>query len=407
MSGPAADSFAQEIVHGFGPVILYQNKRSAAMLTIKEVKTGSDLKKFVKFPHSLYSKSPYWVPPLIFDEMNTLRQDKNPAYEYCEAKLWLAYKDGKIVGRIAGIINHEFIKKWGQKNARFGWVDFIDDEEVSALLFRTVEEWAKSKGIERVHGPLGFCDMDREGMLIEGFEEMSMLITNYNYPYYPVHLEKNGYVKDIDWMEYEVKVPDEIPEKVARINDAVLKRLNLKILDAKKSKDFLPYVKGVFNLLNEAYKDLYGVVPLTEKQIEAYTKQYFGFISPDYVRIILDANNEVAAFGIAMPSLSRAMQKSSGRLFPFGFIHVLRALKKNDCIDLYLVAVRPELQSKGINALLLTDINKAALKNGIRKAETGPELESNTKVQALWKHYETRQHKRRRCYIKQIVEGKP
>lgn len=372
------------------------------MLEIREVKTKGELKKFVKFPHGLYSKSPYWVPPLIFDEMGTLRQDTNPAFEYCEAKLWLAFKDGRIAGRIAGIINHKFVEKWGEKNARFGWVDFIDDADVSALLFRTVEEWAKSNGMEHVHGPLGFCDMDREGMLVEGFDELSMLITNYNYPYYPGHLEKNGYAKDIDWLEYEVKVPEGIPEKVARINDAVLKRLNLRILDAKKPKELVPYIKEIFQLVNEAYKDLYGVVPLTDRQVEAYTKQYFGFINVDYVRVILDENNKVAAFGIAMPSLSKAMRKSRGRLLPFGFMHILRALKKNDCIDLYLVAVRPELQSKGINALLLTDINKSAIKNGILKAETGPELESNTKVQALWKHYETRQHKRRRCYIKHV-----
>ncbi|NJD01053.1 MAG: hypothetical protein FIA99_00275, partial [Ruminiclostridium sp.] len=305
------------------------------MLEIREVKTKADLKKFIRFPHDLYSQNPYWVPPLMFDEMNTLTMDKNPAFEYCEAKLWLACKDGKIAGRIAGIINHEFIKKWGGKNARFGWIDFIDDGEVSGLLINTVEEWAKSKGMDHIHGPLGFCDMDREGMLIEGFDELGMLITNYNYPYYPEHLEKNGYVKDIDWMEYEVKVPECIPDRVAKINDAVLKRLNLKILDARKPKDFVPYIKEIFRLLNEAYKDLYGVVPLTERQVEAYAKQYFGFVNVDYVRVILDESNKVAAFGIAMPSLSKAMRKSRGRLLPIGFIHILRALKKNDCIDLY------------------------------------------------------------------------
>ena len=376
------------------------------MLEIREVKTTADLKKFIRFPHDLYSKSPYWVPPLMLDEMSTLRHDKNPAFEYCEARLWLAYKDGRIAGRIAGIINHKFIEKWGEKNARFGWVDFIDDVEVSGLLFRTVEEWAISKGMERVHGPLGFCDMDREGMLIEGFNELGMLITNYNYPYYPEHLEKLGFCKDVDWVEYEVKVPECIPERIEKINDTVLKRLNLRIVNAKKSKDFVPYIKGIFQLINEAYKDLYGVVPLTDRQVDAYTKQYFGFVNVDYVRVILDENNKVAAFGIAMPSLSKAMRKSKGRLMPLGFMYILRALKKNDCIDLYLVAVRPELQSKGINALLLTEINKSAVRNGILKAETGPELESNTKVQALWKHYETRQHKKRRCYIKHMDENK-
>lgn len=372
------------------------------MLEIREVKTPGDLKKFIKFPHGLYSKNPFWVPPLFFDEINTLRKDKNPAFEYCDARYWLAYKDGRIAGRIAGIVNHRYIEKWGKKHVRFSWVDFIDDMEVSGLLFKTVEDWAKSMGMDAVHGPLGFCDLDREGMLIEGFEEMGMLITNYNYPYYPKHLEEFGYIKETDWVEFEIKVPDSIPERVERINDAVLKRLNLKILDARKPKDLLPYLTGVFELLNDAYKNLFGVVTLTDRQIEAYIKQYFSFVNVDYVRFILDADNKVAAFGIAMPSLSKAMRKSGGSLFPFGFIHVLRALKKNDRVDLYLVAVRPELQSKGINAMLLTEINKSAIKNGVKYAETGPELESNTKVQALWKHYETRQHKRRSCFIKEF-----
>jgi hypothetical protein len=372
------------------------------LIQIKEVKTKKDLKKFIKFPYGIYSKSPYWVPPLLFDEMNTLRPDKNPAFEYCEAKYWLAYKDGKIAGRIAGIISHKYIEKWGSKNARFGWVDFIDDEEVSKALFDTAENWAKENGMEGIHGPLGFCDMDREGLLIEGFDEMAMLITIYNYPYYPVHIEKLGYAKDTDWIEFQVKVPEQIPERIEKINNAVLKRLNYRMLDAKKPKDLIPYIKGIFELLNESYKNLYGVVALTDRQVEAYTKQYFSYINTDYARVILDDNNNVVAFGIAMPSLSEALRKSKGRLFPLGFIHILRALKKNKYVDLYLVAVRPDLQAKGINALLLTEITKAAIKNKVIKAETGPELEGNLKVQALWKNYETRQHKRRRCYIKKL-----
>lgn len=372
------------------------------MVQIKEVKTIGDLKKFIKFPYKLYSQNPYWVPPLLFDELNTLRSDKNPAFEYCDAKYWLAYKDGSIAGRIAGIISRRYIEKWGAKNARFGWVDFIDDEEVSKALFDTVESWAKENGMESLHGPLGFCDLDREGLLIQGFEEMGMLITIYNYPYYQTHIEKYLYEKDTDWIEFEVKVPDQIPERIEKINNAVLKRLNYKMLDAKKPKDIIPYIKGVFHLVNESYKNLYGVVELTDRQIDAYTKQYFSYINTDYAKVILDDNNNVVAFGLAMPSLSEALRKSKGRLFPFGFVHILRALKRNKIVDLYLVAVRPDLQAKGINALLLTEITKAAIRNGIVKAETGPELESNTKVQALWKNYETRQHKRRRCYIKNL-----
>lgn len=373
------------------------------MVQIKVVETIHELKKFIKFPFELYSDNPYWIPPLQFDELNTLRWDKNPAFEYCEARYWLAYKDGKVAGRIAGIINHKYIEKWGRKLARFGWVDFIDDEEVSRSLFEAVENWAGENGLEGVHGPLGFCDMDREGMLIEGFDEMSMMITNYNHAYYPKYIEEFGYIKDVDWVEFEVKVPDSIPEKISRVNAAVMKRLDLKLVDAKKSKDFVPYIKGVFELLNEAYKDLYGVVPLTARQMEAYKNQYFGFINPEYTKIIVNEKDEVVAFGIAMPSLSEAVKKSNGRLLPFGFLRILKALKKNRYMDLYLVAVKPELQAKGINAILMTEITRSAIKNSVIKAETGPELENNLKVQALWKHYETRQHKRRRCYIKQLA----
>ncbi|MCM8899647.1 GNAT family N-acetyltransferase [Caldicoprobacter algeriensis] len=372
------------------------------MVEIKEVKTRKDLKKFVYFPYKLYAGNKYWVPPLVMDEMNTLRQDKNPAFEYCEARYWLALKDGEVVGRIAGIINYKYIEKWEQKNARFGWIDFIDDPEVSKALLATVEGWAREKGMTGLHGPLGFCDLDREGMLVEGFDEMGTFTTIYNYPYYPVHLENNGYVKDVDWLEYELEVPLQLPEVIQRASQDALRRFNLKVLDAKRPKDFIPYVKGIFNLLNEAYKDLYGVVPLTDKQIELYTKQYFGFVNPDYVKVILDQNGEVVAFGIAFPSLTQAMRKTSGKLLPFGFIHILKALKKNDTIDLCLVAVKPELQGKGVNAILMSEIHKACIRNGIVKAECNPQLESNVKVRSQWRYFNFRQHKRRRCYIKYL-----
>ncbi len=372
------------------------------VVEIKEVKSRRDLKKFVYFPYKLYAGNKYWVPPLVLDEMNTLRKDKNPAFEYCEAKYWLALKDGEVVGRIGGIINYKYIEKWGQRNARFGWIDFIDDPEVSKALLETVENWAREKGMTALHGPLGFCDLDREGMLVEGFDEMGTFTTIYNYPYYPVHLENNGYVKDVDWLEYELEVPQQLPEVIQRASQDALNRFNLKVLDAKRPKDFLPYVKGIFNLLNETYKDLYGVVPLSDKQIELYTKQYFGFVNPHYVKVILNQNDEVVAFGIAFPSLTQALRKANGKLLPFGFIHVLRALKKNDTIDLCLVAVKHELQGKGVNAILMSEIHKECIKNGIVKAECNPQLESNVKVRSQWRYFNFRQHKRRRCYIKYL-----
>jgi len=371
-------------------------------IEIKEVLGRGDLKKFVKFPCKLYEGNKYWVPPLLFDEMNTLRSDKNPAFEFCEAKYWLAYRNGEIAGRIAAIINQKYVEKWGNKYLRFGWIDFIDDEQVSNALLEAVENWAKSKGMTAVHGPLGFTDMDNEGTLIEGFEELGTLATIYNYPYYPKHLERFGYKKDADWIEFAVKPPQKIPEIIERIAERTKGKNNLTVLKIKKAKELLPYANEIFEVLNNAYKDLYGFVQLSEKQIDMYVKQYFGFIRPEYVPVVLDSKGKVAAFGITMPSLSRALQKARGRLFPLGFYYILRAMRKNDRADLYLVAVRPDLQDKGVNAVLMHEMNKTFLKEKILEVETNPELETNLKVQAQWKLMEKRQHKRRRCYIKHL-----
>lgn len=371
-------------------------------IVIKKVENKRDLKRFISFPYKLYAGNKYWVPPLRFDEMNTLRRDKNPAFEFCEVKYWLAYKEGKIAGRIAGIINWRYVEKWQNRYARFGWIDFIDDEDVSKALIEAVEKWAKEKGMEAVHGPLGFTDLDYEGMLVEGFEELGTIATIYNYPYYPKHLEKYGYTKDIDWIEFEVKIPPEIIEKIDRIAAISLKKNNLRVLKVKKSKDLLPYAKDMFKVLEEAFKDLYGVVPLSEKQVDLYIKQYFGFIRPDYISIILDSSDRVAAFGITMPSLSKALQKAKGKLFPFGFLHLLKAMKNNSAIDLYLIGVRPDLQGKGVNSIIFNELHKIFIKNNVLTAETNVELETNYKVQAQWKHFTHRQHKRRRCYIKYL-----
>jgi hypothetical protein len=369
---------------------------------LKEVTTLRELKQFVSFQYALYRDNPYWVPPLRSDELLSLRKDKNPAFDFCEAKYWLAIKNGNIAGRIAGIINTKYNEKWNTKAARFGWFDFIDDREVSSALLRAVEQWAAMKGMKHVHGPLGFTDMDGEGALIEGFEEVSTFGALYNYPYYSGHIENSGYGKDTDWIEYTVDMHAGIPEKVQRIAEIALTRNNLRVLDVKKAKELLPYAKEIFYVLNEAYKNLYGFVELSERQIDMYVKQYFSFILPRYVPVVVDAENKVVAFGIAMPSLSRAFQKCRGRLFPFGFIHVLRALKNNRQADLYLTAVRPDAQNKGINAILINEMNKAFIQNNVEKVETNRELEGNTKVQAQWKFFDARQHKRRRCYMKEL-----
>jgi hypothetical protein len=369
---------------------------------IKEVRTLKELKAFIRFPNALYDKNAYWVPALFYDEYHTLRQDKNPAFEHCEAKYWLAYRNGRIAGRVAGIINHLYIDKWKQRYMRFGWIDFIDDDSVSQALLHTAESWAAEKGMTAVHGPLGFTDLDPEGMLVEGFDELGTLATIYNYPYYATHLEKMGYTKDVDWVEYEIIVPSKPNETIARIADIALQRCKLTKPTLRKKKQLLFYAKDLFKLLENAYQQLYGVVPLTQKQVDTYIKQYFGFVTPDFVPIVLDQNENMVAFGVTMPSLSRALQKTKGNLLPFGFIHLLRALRKNDRADLYLVAVKPELQGKGVNAILINSSNIVYNKLGIVKVESNPELETNRLVQDQWKFFKKRQHKRRRCFIKHL-----
>ncbi len=369
---------------------------------IIEVTTKKGINSFIQFPFTIYQGNPYWVPSLRFDELNTLRQDKNPAFEFCEARYWLAYQDGRIVGRVAAILNLRHIEKWGQRYMRFGWLDFIDDLEVSEALLKTVEAWASEAGMEAVHGPLGFTDLDREGMLVDGFNELGTLATYYNHPYYPGHLEKLGYTKDIDWMEYEISVPPEPNETIARIADLAARRYHLSLLKLRNKKEMLPYTKELFQLLQDEYQHLYGFIPMTERQVNAYIDQYFGFVNPDFVPMVMDKDNRMVAFGIVMPSLSLALQKSRGNLFPFGFIHLFRALKKNDRADLLLVAVRSEYQGKGVNAIIMNQMHKVFNKLGITKVESNPELETNQNVQGQWKYYDKRQHKRRRVFIKHI-----
>jgi GNAT superfamily N-acetyltransferase len=376
-------------------------------IKIEEVTSYSQLDTFIKFPFSIYKGNPYWVPPLLMDEKNTLDWKKNPAFENAQARYWLAYKDGKVVGRIAGIHNRKSNEKWGQRNMRFGWVDFIDNREVSRALFDQVENWAKELGLEAVHGPLGFTDLDPEGMLIEGFDELSTLALIYNHPYYPLHLVEMGYVKDTDWLEYEIQVPNPPHEKFAKAAEIVLKRNKLHFLELKKKKDLLNYAMELFELVDSEYSHLYGTVPLNDKQKQAYIDQYFGFVSLDLIPILLDEHEKMVAFAIIMPSLSKALQKSQGRIFPFGWYHLLRALKKNTLGDLYLIAVKSEYRGQGLNAAIMHRANLALNNHGISVVETNANLETNTNVQGQWKLFEKRQHKRRRCFIKHLNKTEP
>ena len=375
-----------------------------SVITLKEVKSRRDLRRFVNFPHQLYRNHPNWVPALRSDDFNTLHWDKNPAFTFCEARYWLALKDGKIVGRIAGIINHQAIEKWGKAYARFGWVDFVDDLEVVKTLLGAVETWALEKGLSAVHGPLGFTDLDREGMLVEGFDQLGTLATMYNEPYYSRHMEAVGYQKDIDWVEYLITVPEKGVERIDKLAEIVQKRYGLHYLQASRKKDLLQYAGQLFDLLDETYAHLYGTTFLSKEQKEAYTKQYFGFVSPDFVPCVLDSEGRMIGFGIAMPSLSHALQRAKGRLFPFGFIYLLRALRKNDRGDLYLIGVKPEYQGKGITSMIISRMIAKTIKHGIRVVESNPELENNLPVQAQWKYFEHHQHKRRRVFIKKLKE---
>lgn len=371
---------------------------------IKEVTSKKELKKFVKFSIELYKDNPYYVPGLISDEMATLDKEKNPAFEIGEAVCYLAYRDGKVVGKIAGMLNHLSNEVWNQNAARFGFVDFIDDEEVVDALFKAVEDWAKAKGTTMLHGPLGFTDMDQEGMLIHGFDQMGTMATIYNHPYYPKHMERMGYVKDQDWKEFKIYIPDSIPEKHQRIGEIVKKKYGLKVMKFKKRKEIWPYAHKIFQALNAAFSPLYGFAPLTDKQIDYYVNMYIPMLRLDLITVIVrEADDEVVGFGISLPSLSEALQKAKGRMFPFGFIYLLKALQsKPKIVDLYLTGVLPEYQGKGVNALLFNDLIPVYQACGTEYAESNLELETNNAVQAQWEYFRHEHHKTRRAFKKDL-----
>lgn len=374
-------------------------------ISIKAVEpTKKEIKKYVNFGIDLYDGNPYFVPTLVFDEVHTLLPSKNPAYDYCRAQCFMAYRDGKPVGRITAIINDRLNENTGRKEARFGFVDFIDDEEVTDALFAAAEDWARERGMTEIIGPMGFTDMDREGMLVEGFDEMGTMATIYNYDYYPRHVGRLGYVKDTDWVEFRITVPEKVPEKMTRIAEIVMKKYDLRILkytSAKKIK--ADYGHALFDLINETYADLYGYCTLTEKQIDYYIDMYLSILRLEYVSVVVDREGRLVGVGISLPSLSEALRKSRGRLFPLGWMRILRAMKgHNDVIDLLLIAVKPEYQSKGVNSLFFYDLLNLYIKNGVKFAETNLELESNSQVQSQWEYFDRRQHRRRRAFRKQL-----
>lgn len=379
-------------------------------IEIKRVKSKKDLKKFIRFNYELYKDNKYSVPDLYEGMLDTFNPKKNSAFEVCEAAYFLAYKDSEIVGRIAAIIHHEANKVWNKKAIRFGWIDFIDDIEVSKALLLAVEEWGKQRGMTEMHGPLGFTDLDAEGMLIEGFDQLSTMASIYNYPYYPKHMEQLGFEKDADWVEFKITIPDAIPEKHMRIARIVKEKYKLKIKKYSSGKKAAAeYGDAVFQLMNEAYAPLYGFAPLTQGQIDQYVAMYLPLLDMRMVTFVVNEKDELVAFGVSMPSLSEALQKAKGKLLPFGWIPLAKALfmkRRAKILDLLIVAVKPEYQNKGVNALLFSDLIPVYHELGFEFAETNPELELNDKVQAQWNYFETEQHKRRRAYIKQIDYGK-
>ena len=370
--------------------------------------TKSNLKKYTKFGIDLYKGNDYYVPPLIMDDVETLSPDKNPAFDYCKAKSWMAYRDGKPVGRITGIINTVVNERTGKRDLRFGFLDFIDDKEVVDALFDALAEWGRSQGLKSMVGPMGFSDMDHEGMLTEGFEELGTMATIYNYPYYPQHMERMGFHKDAEWVEYGMTVPDKIPEKMLRVAEIVKKKYGvrtIKYTSAKKIKE--EYGMALFELINEAYDQLYGYSPLSQRQIEYYIDIYLPILRLENVCLIVDSNDKLIGVGISIPSMSRALQKGRGRLLPTGWIHLLKAMyMHNDVVDLLLVAIKPEYQSKGVNALLFADLLPVYIKNGYRWAESNPELADNENVQLQWEYFERRQHRRRAAFRKDIPAAK-
>lgn len=368
-------------------------------LEIKQVKNHHELNRFIDFQFRMYRGNPYWCPPLRMDEIKTLSKDKNPAFAHCEAEYWMAYRGNEPVGRIAGLINHKANKRWGENLVRFGWIDFTDDAEVADQLIETVEAWGKERGMTGIHGPLGFSDMDNEGMLVDGFDQLAIMTSIYNYPYYPVHMERMGFVKAADWVQYEFEIP-EIPEKFEKTRDLVERRYNLHVVKTKKKKELLPYARKMFSMLNVAYDDLYGFAALTDEQMDAYTKQYFGFIRPEFVSFVVNDKDEIVGFGISLPNLTYALQKSDGRLFPFGWYHLLRAMKKNDIIDMYLLGVHPDYHGKGVAALFFYEMHKAYIDFGIKKAISSPQLEDNSKALSIWKNFPGRKNVLRRVWVK-------
>ena len=370
------------------------------MITVKEIFSKKEFLSFVKFPFSLYKKSRYWVPSFIKEELDILDKKINPVYRNADAKFFLAYKNGKVVGRIAAMINWIEVNELNKNKVRFGWFDVINEIEVSKLLIEKVIAFGKENKLNFIEGPVGFSNLDKAGLLIEGFDELNTMITLYNYPYYSKHLEELKFKKLAQWVEYEIKVDsfENSPEKIRKFSELIKKRYSLKIINFKSSKEIIPYVDKMFELLSKTYNQLQTFVPIQDYQINHYKKKYFRYLNPKLIKCIVNTRNELIAFVIAMPSFAKALKKANGRLFPFGFIHILKSLYINDKVSFYLMGIHPDFQNKGVTAILLNEIQKTLNQMGVKIIETNPELEENIAIQRLWKNYSHRIHKKRATF---------
>lgn len=371
-------------------------------IEIREVNKLDQLKAFVRFPYDLYKNNAFWVPPMMNDEVNVLIPSKNPAFQFCEVKLWLAFSNGRIVGRVGAIINRLANEKWLENKGRFTRFEAIDDREVIKALMDTAEGWLKEKNIQVIHGPLGFVNLDHQGLLIEGFDHLPSIVSSYHMPYYREHLEALGYKKELDWIEFRLTI-DKVPEKALALNELIKKRYKLKVRQFKDKKEMRQYAHTFFELLNESFQSLPYTVPYNKEMIDFYAGKFFNVLLPKYVKIVSNENDQIIGFIICIPSLSIALQKAKGRLFPFGFRHILQALKKNTVADLVLTGVHSHYQKMGVAAILITEQQKTLIENGIKYVETTGMFETNHVAIQHWKNYPHIQHKRKRCFVKNLA----
>ena len=370
------------------------------MISIKKVTSDDDFKNFVKFPNRLYKDSKYWVSPIINEELEMMNKEKNPVFNNAEAEFFMALKNNKIVGRIAAIVNWIEIEEQKKSKVRFGWYDVIDDLEVSKKLIDEVIKFGKKRNLSFIEGPVGFSNMDKAGLLTHGFEELNTMITWYHNSYQKDHLEKIGMKKQAEWVEYKIQIfsEKEAPEKVKKFSNLIMKRYHLRPLNFKKTKEILPYIDEMFDLLNKTYNNLQTFVPIQKYQIDHYKERYLRYIHPDFIKSVVDKNGKLIAFAITMPSFSRALKKMNGKLFPFGFLRILMAQKFNSRASLYLIGVHPDYQNKGVTAILFNDLQTMFNRRGIKEVETNPELIENKSIQAFWKNYKNELHKKRCTY---------